>query len=102
MGDDLSMGIKELLREKREDILHLAIRHGARNVRLFGSVARGDAGPQSDVDFLVRLDPGTTLLDHAALVRELKLLLGIDVQVVSEKALRERIKDRVMQEAVPL
>jgi predicted nucleotidyltransferase len=96
------MGINDLLKEKREDILQIASRHGARNVRLFGSVARGEAGPESDVDFLVRLDPGTTLLNHAALVRELKLLLGRQVQVVSERALRQRIKDRVMREAVPL
>ncbi len=96
------MSIDELVKEKREDILRIASRHGAHNVRLFGSVARGDAGPRSDVDFLVRLQPGTTLLNHAALVRELEVLLGREVQVVSERALRKRIKDRVMREAVPL
>lgn len=96
------MGVRDLIQEKRQDILQIASRHGARNVRLFGSVARGDAGPESDVDFLVRLEPGTTLLNHAALVRELKALLGREVQVVSERALRERIKDRVMREAIPL
>lgn len=96
------MDIKALLNEKREEILRLAAKHGAMNVRIFGSVARGDAGPESDVDFLVRLEPGTTLLKHAALMRELKSLLGRDVHVVSERALRDRIKDRVMREAVPL
>jgi uncharacterized protein len=96
------MNIDDLLREKREDILRITSRHGARNVRIFGSAARGQAGPESDVDFLVRLEPGTTLIRHAALIRELKRLLGRDVHVVSERALRERIKDRVMREAVPL
>ncbi|MBM3302886.1 MAG: nucleotidyltransferase domain-containing protein, partial [Deltaproteobacteria bacterium] len=62
----------------------------------------GEAGPYSDVDFLVRLEPGTTLLRHAALARELSNLIGRDVQVVSEKALRQRIRDRVIREAVPL
>jgi hypothetical protein len=96
------MSINDLLKEKREDILKIASRYGAHNVRLFGSVARGEAGPESDVDFLVRLERGTTLLHHAALVRELKSLLGREVQVVSERALRSRIKDRVMREAIPL
>ncbi len=71
-------------------------------MRIFGSVARGEAGPESDVDFLVCLEPGTTLLRHAALVRELTKLLGRDVQVVSERALRRKMKDRVIGEAVPL
>lgn len=96
------MNINDALKEKREDILRIASRHGAHSIRLFGSVARGEAGPESDVDFLVRLEPGTTLLRHAALARELKNLLGREVQVVSERGLRERIKDRVLREAVPL
>ena len=96
------MEISRELNEKREDILRLAARHGATNVRVFGSVARGEERPESDVDFLVRLEPGTTLLNHAALVRELRELLGREVHVVSENALREGIKDRVVQEAVPL
>ncbi len=96
------MGINDLLKEKREDILRIASQHGARNVRLFGSVARGESGPESDVDFLVHLDPGTTLIRHAALVRELKSLLGREVQVVSDRALRQRIRDRVMREAILL
>jgi uncharacterized protein len=96
------MAIDDLLRDKREDILRITWQHGARNVRIFGSVARGDAGSESDVDFLVRLEPGTTLLRHAALIRELKRLLGREVHVVSDRALRQKIKDRVMREAVPL
>jgi hypothetical protein len=96
------MGIDSLLKEKREEILKIAEKRGARNVRIFGSVARGDAGPESDVDFLVELDKGTTLLQHNALIRELQDLLGRKVDVVSERGLRERIRDRVMREATPL
>jgi len=94
--------IGDLLKAKRQDILRISARHGARNVRVFGSAARGEAGPESDVDFLVRLDPGTTLLSHAALVRELEALLGCRVDVVSERGLRARIRDRILQEAAPV
>ncbi len=94
------MGIDALLKEKREDILRITARYGAHNVRVFGSVARGDAQPGSDVDFLVRLEPGVTLLTHAAMVRELEELLGREVDVVSERGLRSRIRDRILQEAV--
>jgi len=96
------MTIKDVLKEKREEILLIAESYGAVNVRVFGSVARGDPGPESDVDFLVRFNPGTTLLRHAALVRELRSLLGCEVDVVSERGLRQRIRDRVMREAVPI
>jgi len=96
------MGINELLQGKREEILAIARRHGARNVRVFGSVARGEADERSDVDLLVSLDPGVTLLKHAALVRELGDLLGRKVDVVSDRALRPRIRDRVLDEAVAL
>jgi uncharacterized protein len=96
------MTLRDLAQSKRQQILEIATRYGARNVRVFGSVARGDAGPRSDVDFLVQLEPGTTLLQHAAMVRELEALLGCRVDVVSERALRERIRDRVLREAVPV
>ena len=96
------MSIGELITEKREAILAIAARHGARNVRVFGSVARGEAGVGSDIDFLVRFDPGTTLLTHAALTRALEDLLGLKVDVVSDRGLRERVRQRVMQEAIPL
>lgn len=96
------MGIKSLLKEKRKEILKIAEKRGARNVRIFGSVARGDCGPESDVDFLVELDKGTTLLQHNALVRELQDLLGCKVDVVSDRGLRERIRERVMREATPI
>jgi len=90
------------LRSRRAEILALARKHGARNVRIFGSVARGDAGPTSDVDFLVELEEGRSLLDHAALLLDLKDLLGCDVDVVTDRGLKPRIRDRVLREAVPL
>jgi hypothetical protein len=96
------MAIQTLLREKREEILRIAARHGARRVRLFGSVARGDADPQSDVDVLVDFERGRSLFDHAALMLELEALLGCKVDVVTERGLRERIRDRVLKEAVAL
>jgi hypothetical protein len=96
------MDIGGLLKEKREDILRIAAEHGARNVRVFGSVARGEAGPESDIDLIVQFDPGVTLLGHSALARELEALLGRKVQVVSERGLRPRVKERVMREAAPI
>jgi uncharacterized protein len=96
------MGIAELLGEMRVEILAAATRHGASNLRVFGSVARGDAGPDSDVDFLVDFDAGTSLLDHVALLQDLEGLLGRRVDIVSAKALHWYIRDRVLAEAVPL
>jgi uncharacterized protein len=96
------MGIRERLQERREEILRAAARYGASNVRIFGSVARGEAGPESDVDVLVDLEPGRSLLDHAALLLELEELLGCPVDVVTERGLRSRFRERVLREAVPL
>ncbi|MEW6110559.1 MAG: nucleotidyltransferase domain-containing protein, partial [Thermodesulfobacteriota bacterium] len=73
------MDIKGLLKKKRKEILRIAAAHGARNVRVFGSVIRGEADHKSDIDLLVTLDPGTTLLDHAALILEREVLLGCKV-----------------------
>ena len=75
------MGIGDLLTAKREEILSIAARHGAHNVRVFGSVARGDASASSDLDLLVDLEQGRSLLDHAALLLEIQSLLGCDVEV---------------------
>ena len=91
-----------LLKEKREEILRTAARHGARNVRVFGSVARGEADAQSDIDLLVEFEPDRSLLDHAALWLELQELLGCKVDVVSEGGLKARIRDRVVREALPV
>jgi predicted nucleotidyltransferase len=96
------MDIKELIKDKREDILRIAKKHGAYNVRVFGSVVRGDAGPSSDVDFLIELEKGRSLFDHAALLVELEDLLGCRVDVVPEKGLKPRIRESVLKEAVSL
>jgi len=91
-----------LLRQKKVDIDRIAAEHGAHHIRIFGSVARGEAGPQSDVDFLVEMDPDRSLLDHVALIQDLQDLLNCQVHVVTEKALHWYIRDRVMAEAVSL
>jgi len=92
----------DLLRSRRAEILAIARKRGARNVRIFGSVVRGDAGPDSDVDVLVEFESGRSLLDHAGLMLDLSELLGCKVDVVSERALHWYIRDRVLGEAVPL
>jgi hypothetical protein len=86
----------------REQILAVAARHGADNVRAFGSVARGDADAASDIDFLVDFEPGRSLLDLAALLIDLEDLLGHPVDVVTEPGLKARIRQRVLAEAVPV
>ncbi|HWQ27399.1 MAG TPA: nucleotidyltransferase family protein [Dehalococcoidia bacterium] len=90
------------LREKREEILRIAARHGARNVRVFGSAARGEAGAESDLDLLVEFEPGRSLLDQAALVRDLEELLGRKVDVVTEGGLYWLLRRRILKEARPL
>ncbi len=94
--------IEELIKDRREEILRIAARHGAHNVRVFGSVVRGEARPDSDVDFLVDMDPGRTLLDMGGLVMELREILGREVDVVTERGLKARIRDRIIKEAAPL
>lgn len=96
------MGIHELLREKRDEVLRIAATHGASNVRVFGSVARGEAGPSSDVDFLVEMPPDHSLLDRIALLLDLEHALGRKVDVATERVLRPHIRERVVREAVPL
>jgi len=96
------MTITELLESKKEEIFAVAERHGAREVRVFGSVARSEARPDSDVDFLVTFDKGRSLLDHAGLLLDLQELLGIDVDVVSERGINPRIRDLILKEAVSL
>ena len=96
------MDIRDLLKEKGKDMLRIAARYGARNVRIFGSVVRGQADAQSDIDILVDMEPGRTLFDLGGLWWELNELLPVKVDVVTEKGLKPRIKDRVLNEAVPL
>jgi predicted nucleotidyltransferase len=92
----------EELRARRAEILEVAARSGASNVGVFGSVVRGEADEASDVDFLVDLEPGRSLFDLGRLLGDLGDLLGCDVDVVTRKGLRERIRDRVLAEAEPL
>ncbi len=94
--------INELLKSKRQEIIAIAARHGAHNVRVFGSVARGEARPESDLDILVEMEPGRSLIDHVALMQDLEDLLQRKVDVVSERALHWYIRDRVLAEATPL
>jgi len=96
------MGVQESLSTHREEILRIAHAYGARNVRVFGSAARAATGEDSDIDLLVELDAGVTLLRHNALIRELEDLLGCKVDVVSDRGLRPRIRQRVLAEATPL
>ncbi|MDR7515060.1 MAG: nucleotidyltransferase family protein [Armatimonadota bacterium] len=96
------MALEHLLKEKREAILRIASQHGARNVRVFGSVARGEADEISDIDFLVEMEPGRSLFDLGGLQYELERLLGCRVDVVTERGLKARIRERVLPEAVPL
>ena len=96
------MELAELIREKREDILDIAARHGTYNVRVFGSVARGEAGPDSDVDFLVELEPTRSLMDISSMVADLQELLGRSVDLAEPEGLHRLVRERVMKEAVSL
>jgi predicted nucleotidyltransferase len=94
--------IDQLLQEKREEIRRIAAIHGATNVRVFGSVARGEAHQDSDLDLLVDTGPETTSWFPAGLVLDLEEILGCKVEVVTEKGLNPYLKERVLQEALPL
>jgi uncharacterized protein len=96
------MSIEQLVHEKRDEVQRIAAKHGARNVRVFGSVARGEARQDSDIDFLVDTGPVTSSWFPAGLVLDLEEVLGCRVEVVTERGLSPLIKDRVLQEAVPL
>ena len=96
------MQTKQWMFRHRSEILSLAARHGAFNVRVFGSVARGEDDAASDIDILVDLEPGRSLFDLGGLLTDLKTLLGRDVDVVTEKGLRSALRERVLQEAVLL
>jgi predicted nucleotidyltransferase len=93
---------RQALHQQRDAILEIARRHGAHDVRFFGSVARHENTQASDVDVLVRFDPDRSLFDHGGLIADLEDLLGVKVDVVSEGGMRERFRMRVLGEAVPL
>jgi predicted nucleotidyltransferase len=92
----------EQVYEKRDEILSIAAKHGARNIRIFGSVARGDANLESDVDLLVEVGPTTSSWFPAGLILDLEELLGRPVEVVTERGLSPYLRDRVLREAIPL
>lgn len=96
------MGIDEVLKAKREEILRIAARHGARNVRVFGSVVRGDAGSGSDVDLLVDVGPNHSPFFPGGLVADLEELLGRRVEVVTENGLHWYVRDKVLRDAIAL
>jgi uncharacterized protein len=90
------------VQDNREEILRIATAHGAQNVRVFGSVSRGEASSKSDVDFLVKLESGRSLLDLIAIKQDLEDLLGCEVDVVTEDAVSPYIREQVLKEAVGL
>ena len=96
------MEIDNILKDRRETILRVAASHGARDVRVFGSRVRGTARPDSDVDILVKLEAGRSLLDLIAIKQDLEDLLGCKVDVVTEAAISPYIREQVLNEAVAL
>lgn len=96
------MTIEQVLREKRDDIKRIAAKHGAYNIRVFGSVARREDRPESDIDLLIDTGPTTSSWFPAGLILDLETLLGRRVQVVTEKALHPDLRDHVLREALPL
>ncbi|NEP08958.1 MAG: nucleotidyltransferase family protein [Symploca sp. SIO2C1] len=96
------MSLKDLLKEKREEIISIAAKYGAFNVRIFGSVARVEETADSDIDFLVELGSDRNLLDRIALIQDLEDILCRKVDVVTVKGLREYFRDRILNEAISL
>ena len=96
------MGLDRILAKHRSDILKIAAKYGAENVRVFGSMARGDERPDSDLDLLVVFQNGRTLMDHSGLIVDLQDLLGRKVDVTSERALHWYIRDRILDEAIAI
>jgi uncharacterized protein len=96
------MDLDKVVKERREEILRIAASHGARDVRIFGSLARSQAGPDSDLDILVKLDPGRSLLDIVAIKQDLEDLIGCEVDVVTQAAISPYIREGVLRESVSL
>ena len=97
-----AVDLKTLRVDRRPEILGLARKRGAHNLRVFGSVARGEAQEGSDLDLLVEWEPGRSLLDHAGLVQDLQDLLGMKVHIGTEKSLHWYVRERILREATPL
>ena len=96
------MTAADALKRHRFEVLRLAAKYGATDVRVFGSVARGEANESSDIDLVVRMSPGRSLFDLGGLLMDLQDLLGRRVDVVTERGLRPRIREQVLREAVPV
>jgi predicted nucleotidyltransferase len=96
------MRAEQLLKKKRNAVMALAAKHGAKNLRIFGSVARGESGPEIDIDLLVKMENDRSLLDLSALRLDLVDLLGVKVDVVSEDGLYWLLRRRILKEARPL
>ncbi len=96
------MTVRELIAQRRDEVLRAAARHRARRIRLFGSAARGEERPDSDVDFLVDFEPNATLLDLVALKQELESLLGRQADVVTPAGISPFLRERILREAAPL
>lgn len=88
--------------KRRDEIIAMAKQYGASDIRIFGSVARGDATETSDLDLIVRLDPGRSLFDLGGLLMDLRDLLGVKVDIISENGIRDRWREHLMHEAVAL
>ena len=93
---------KEILRQRRDDITRLAAKHGATNIRVFGSVARDQAKQDSDLDLLIDVGPNTSSWFPAGLILELEDLLGCRVEIVTEKGLNPVLRDQVLSEAIQI
>ena len=96
------MKIREILQQKREEILNLAAQHGASNIRIFGSVARDEEGEDSDIDFLVDMESDRSLLDRIGLIQDLEDILARKVDLATVKGLRESFRERIMSQAISL
>jgi uncharacterized protein len=96
------MNHRQILKEKRLEILKIAKTYGASNIRIFGSVARGEANSNSDIDFLMDIESGKNLLNRISLIQDLEDLLGCKVDIAKPENLHESIKEKVLQEAISL
>ncbi len=96
------MNLENLINSNRDEILAIANRHGARKIFIFGSVARGEARPDSDIDFLAEMEPGSSIFDLGGLLFDLQQTLGVDVDVVTTEGLRPRLREKVLADAVEL
>ncbi len=102
MSDTAPTPLRDLVDARRDEIKAIVARHHGRTVAIFGSVARGDEGPGSDIDFLVELDPGTRPFEILAIGADLEDALGVKVDVGTPASLRARVRDEVLAEAISL